>query len=138
MQLATLIQILAACFGVLGSLFFAIGVMRQSVEAMAQLSGTYWGWNPHMIKALAAQKADYLFGGAIIVLAFSTQLFSYLIPSTVMVFGGSGAERVPWAAVLLTALAFPVLRLAAMRLASGYEKEIRSALDAKEKANDSE
>lgn len=73
MSLATLIQILAACIGVVGSVFFAVGVMRQSVEAMGRLSGSYWDSNPHMPPMLAAQKAAYLFGGGLIVLAFAVQ-----------------------------------------------------------------
>lgn len=129
MQLSTFIQIVAACFGVLGSLFFAIGVMRQSIEAMAKLSGTYWGGNPHMIQALAAQKSDYLFGGAIIVMAFTTQLLSYLAPSSVLIFNASATELVPWIAVIMTGLAFPVLRFSARLLALRYEKQISDALD---------
>jgi hypothetical protein len=59
MPLSQLIQLISACFGIVGSLFFAIGIMRQTVEAMALLSGTYFNWNPHMPPALAAQKANY-------------------------------------------------------------------------------
>jgi len=56
MSLASLIQLIASCVGVVGSIFFAIGIIRQSVDSMAQLSGTYWDANPHLPKALAAQK----------------------------------------------------------------------------------
>ena len=77
MSAAALVQLASACIGIVGSLFFAIGVMRQTVEAMARLSGTYWNSNPHMPLALAAQKADYLFGGGLIVVAFVLQLASF-------------------------------------------------------------
>jgi hypothetical protein len=85
--IATLLQLFAACAGVVGSLFFAIGVMRQSVDEMSKLSSTYFGWNPHMINAVAAQKADYLFGGCIIVCAFFLQLVSFLVPQSAMAYG---------------------------------------------------
>ncbi len=61
----TVVQIAAASLGIVGSLFFAIGIIRQSVSAMAKISGTYYDWNPHMIKAMAAHKADYMLGGRI-------------------------------------------------------------------------
>ena len=78
---SALIQMIPACVGIIGSIFLAIGVMRQSVEAMGSLSGTYWNWNPHMPPALAQQKADYLFGGGLILSAFCLQLLSFLATS---------------------------------------------------------
>jgi hypothetical protein len=44
---------------------------------MADLAGTYFDWNRHMVQALAAQKV----GGGIIMLAFLLQLISFLFPS---------------------------------------------------------
>lgn len=63
MTATNLIQIIAAALGVIGSLFFAIGILRQSPVAMAQLAATYWNSNPDAVPALAAQKAAYVFGG---------------------------------------------------------------------------
>lgn len=123
MSIASLIQLIAACVGVVGSVFFAIGVMRQSVEAMARLSGTYFDWNPHMPPALAAQKADYLFGGGLIVFAFALQLGSFF-GSNAMVISEEQGPHAPWIAGAVTLLAFVLLRFAAARLACHYESQI--------------
>jgi hypothetical protein len=128
MLLSTFIQIIAACLGIIGSLFFAIGIMRQSIEAMANLSGSYWDWNPHMVSALVAQKADYLFGGCIIVLAFTTQLLSFLVPEELAVFSNDAAALVPWAVLVLTIGLFFLVRLGAKKFSSAFERRITAAL----------
>lgn len=130
MSVSTLIQLIAACVGIIGSLFFAIGVMRQSIEAMANFSGTYWDWNPNMPPALAAQKADYLFGGGIIVIAFLVQLASFFVSSTTVLSESLG-KIAPWLAAAATVLIFLLLRLAARRLAKHYELQIITRLKQK-------
>ena len=123
MSISTLIQLIAACVGVIGSLFFAIGVMRQSIAAMAALSGTYFDWNPNMPPALAAQKSDYLFGGGLIVLAFMFQLASFFVPTTLALSESQGLVA-PWLAAFITLIVFALLRLAAHRLAKHFELQI--------------
>jgi hypothetical protein len=123
-SLAALIQLVSACLGIVGSLFLAIGVMRQSVEAMARLSGSYWDWNPHMPTALAAQKADYLFGGGFIVVAFFLQLGSFFAPPDMTALPEPQARLAPWVAGALTIAAFLLLRIAAARVAKCYEEQI--------------
>jgi hypothetical protein len=130
MSTASLIQLVSACMGILGSLFFAIGIMRQTIEAMGRLSGTYWDWNPHLPPALAAQKADYLFGGGLILIAFILQLVSFFASSQ-PVLTESQAHAAPWLAGIATVVAFAVLRVAARRLAKHYEAEITSWLKKK-------
>ena len=120
---ASFVQLISACIGVVGSLFFAIGVMRQTVEAMARLSGSYWDWNPHMPPALAAQKADYLFGGGLILVAFLLQLGSFFASSAPLL-GEAQARLAPWAAGAATVLCFFLLRMAAARLAKRYEAQM--------------
>jgi hypothetical protein len=129
MSLASLIQLIASCIGVIGSIFFAIGIIRQSVDSMAQLSGTYWDANPHLPKALAAQKADYLFGGGLITLAFVGQLSSFFVVSSSIVFSGLLAAYAPWLAVGVTILGFFVLRFASRQLAAHYEQQIWQKLE---------
>lgn len=124
MHLTSFVQLVAACIGIVGSLFFAIGVMRQNVEAMARLSGSYWDWNPHMPPALAAQKADYLFGGCLIVLAFVLQLASFFASPDSTVLTEPQARVAPWAAGATTVVLFLVLRAAAARVAKHYEVQI--------------
>jgi len=127
MLISTFIQILAACSGIIGSLFFAIGVMRQTVEAMADLSGTYWDWNPHMIPALAIQKADYLFGGGIILIAFALQFSSFLVPNTAQI-PFNNPSIVPWVIGGFTIVAFFSLRFLSRILARHFESQIKARL----------
>lgn len=123
MLTSAFIQLASACIGIIGSLFFTIGVMRQTIEAMARLSGSYWDWNPHMPIALAAQKADYLFGGGLIFVAFVLQLASFLVP-TEQILTASQAALAPWVACVVTAVGFFVLRTASKRLARYFEEQI--------------
>ena len=123
----SLIQLAAACVGIVGSLFFAIGIMRQTVEAMARLAGTYWDSNPHLPPALAAQKADYLFGGGLILVAFALQLSSFFASGKPLL-SASQAQLAPWFAVIATVIAFFALRVAAVRLAKHYEAQITAWL----------
>jgi hypothetical protein len=138
MSAASLVRLLAACIGIIGSLFFAIGVMRQSVEAMGRLAGSYWDWNPHMPPALAAQKADYLFGGGLIMLAFVVQLASFFVPAEVSTFNTRQARLIPWVATVATAGMFFLLRFAARRLAKLYEDQINEWLKQRGKPQQAE
>lgn len=130
MPTSTLIDIISASTGILGSLFFANGVMRQSVAAMADLSGTYWDWNPHMVPALAAQKADYLFGGGLIVVAFALQLAAFLVPPASQIPFANSAI-VPWTAAAVTVGGFFVLRILAQAVAKRFEAQINARLQEK-------
>jgi len=96
MSAVSLIQLASACIGIVGALFFAIGIIRQTVEAMARLSRTNWGRNPHMPPALAAQKADYLFGGGLIVVAFVLQLGSFFASSAPVLIEGQAHIAPRW------------------------------------------
>ena len=129
MSASSLVQLIAACIGIVGSLFFAIGVMRQSIESMAKLSGTYWDWNPNIPPALAAQKADYLFGGGLIVVAFSTQLASFFF-SNASWLSPSASSSAPGIAAIATLLLFLSLRFASRKLASHFERQITAWLRA--------
>ena len=128
MSAAAIVQLVSACIGIIGSIFFAIGVMRQTVEAMARLSGTYWDWNPHMPIALAAQKADYLFGGGLIFVAFVLQLASYFASTEPML---TLAQTVlaPWIAGAATVIVFFIFRAASKCLAKHYEVQITEWLN---------
>jgi hypothetical protein len=126
----TLVQLVSACVGIVGSIFFAIGVMRQSVEAMAKLSGTYFDWNPHMPPALAQQKADYVFGGGLILLAFVLQLGSFFATSN-PVLSPAQTTAAPWVALLGTVVAFFLLRVASGYLAARFEARVNAWLQRK-------
>lgn len=122
MSASSLIQLIAACVGIIGSIFFAVGVMRQSIESMARLSGTYWDWNPKMPAALAAQKADYLFGGGLILLSFTIQLASFFFNTSDLSLRHTGL--IPWCAAASTLLTFFVLRVFARKVAHRFERQI--------------
>jgi hypothetical protein len=126
MPATSLIQLVAACVGIIGSLFFAIGVVRQSVEAMGRLSETNFGSNPHMPTALATQKADYLFGGGLIVVAFVLQLASFFVPANAEALSTTQARWAPWGALVLTILLFFVLRVQATRVASHFQVQVEA------------
>ena len=128
MSLVSLIQLASACIGIIGSLFFAIGVMRQSVEAMGRLSGSYWDSNPHMPPVLAAQKADYIFGGCVIVAAFVFQLISFFVPPETVALTTTQAAMAPWIATVLTAVAFLLLRVGSQHVAKHFEMQITAWL----------
>lgn len=122
MMTSTLIQIVAACAGVIGSLFFTIGVMQQTVSTMDDLSGTYVGQNPFMVHALASQKAEYLFGGVIIVVAFILQLISFLVPPSAAI--PFSRPAVVLLAMVLTIMLFFILFYVSQRLAKHFEAKI--------------
>lgn len=128
MSLAAVIQLIGACVGILGSLFFAIGIIRQNAEAMARLSYTYWDANPHMPAMLAAQKADYVFGGGLIVLAFALQLVSFFATNPVLLVSVAHAATFPWLALVGTVVAFVVFRLASGRLARHYQAQVEDVM----------
>jgi hypothetical protein len=117
-----------ACCGVLGSIFFAIGTMRQSTNAMADLASTYMDWNPHTVPTLAAQKADYLFGGGMIVLAFVLQLLSFLFPPNLKAVAPNQSNAVVWIAVIATVPSFFTLRFGSQKLAARFERDINARL----------
>lgn len=126
MPASTLIQIIAAALGVIGSLFFTIGIVRQSPATMAALAGTYFDFNPHAIPALAAQKADYIFGGAFIVLAFGAQLMAFLpTPTNTIAIGARWATLI---AIPVTVVVFLVLYRVSGILANRYERQIRDGV----------
>jgi hypothetical protein len=134
MTATTLMQIIAAALGVIGSVFFAIGIVRQSPATMAALAGSYFDFNPHAVPALAAQKADYIFGGAFIVLAFAAQLLSFLFNPTTVAVSARYSAMVPWIAIAASAGVFLVLHRSSRLLARRFARQIREALAAQARA----
>lgn len=125
---SSLLQLAAACIGIVGSLFFAIGVVRQNADFMAHLAGSYWDSNPHVVAALAAQKADYLFGGGTIMLAFVVQLGAVFAPTDSSGVSTGEARFALFLAVFLTAGSFALLHQVAARLAGRFERQINESM----------
>jgi len=124
------VQLISACLGILGSVFFALGILRQSTEAMARLSGTYWNSNRYLPPALAAQKAEYQFGSILIGFAFSAQLASFLFSNAPL--SGVSHALCIGVAVPATAVVFDVARRLCGWRAKRYEAEVVQWLLAKQ------
>ena len=88
-----------------------------------------------MVTAMASQKAEYLFGGGLIVLAFSTQLLSFLMPIEIEVFSSEQSRFIPWIAVLCTLFCFVLLKALSKTLTRFYENQIRSELNRRDEEN---
>jgi hypothetical protein len=123
MSVASLLLLTSACLGVLGSLFFAHGVIRQSTEMMARLAGTYFDANPYVVRALAAQRADYVFGGGLIVLAFVLQLGSFFASSGPWL-SEAQTRWAPGLGAIATGCGFLFLRPCARLLTRVFEKRV--------------
>lgn len=136
MTISAIIQLVAACVGIVGSLFFAIGIIRQNTAAMARLSYTYWDANPHLPAVLAAQKADYVFGGGLIVLAFALQLFSFFSTDPAPLLSGASATLAPWVALPATILLFFMVRGASVTLARNYQSAVKEFMRKEEEENE--
>jgi len=132
MGAASLVQLLSSCIGIVGSLFFVIGVVRQSTEAMGKLSQSHYDANPYQPRALAMQKADYVFGGGLIVAAFALQFLSFLAPSEPRIVSASAIPVTMGIAFIGTILAFLILRIGAGKLGKKYEQKIQAWLAAEE------
>lgn len=123
----SLLQLAAAYVGVLASIFFGIGVVRQTANAMASLSMTVTGANIQVLAALARQKADYVFGTGLLFTAFSLQLFALVFPRIGIV---TGLVAI-YAAIVglgITAVAFGLLTLLAKPLAARYDEPAKEAM----------
>ena len=88
---------------------------------------SYHGPNSHIVKALAEQKADYLFGGVLILVSFVFQLVSFLAPNQT-VLTDAQSQAAPWIAIVSTVVVFFMLRIVARRLARRYEGKVKSML----------
>src|SRR5438270_455749 len=62
------------------ALFLAKGNLVLSVEQIAQLSATKWGYNPDVLKSLAQQRAETWVGVVFLLLAFALQVWNELFP----------------------------------------------------------
>jgi len=79
-MLRTFIQVLGLSLVLLSSFFLIKGVLASSSKDLAALSGTYWGYNPVMMKNLAQQKADTLIGFILLLGSFLCQTIHLLWP----------------------------------------------------------
>ena len=81
MELHRFFSLVAVCFGLVGSVFLAKGIIFLRPKNMLRLTSPYsrLAYAPEQIDSLAAQKTDALVGVIIIFLAFLTQLVSLIV-----------------------------------------------------------
>ena len=106
MTFTTFLNILGASVGFMSAVFFSIGAMTITPEKIFKVAATYWDANQHWGDSIADQRADYIAGALLLLLAFSAQLSANLIPSAsepslLQPFGCAIAEIVAALALLL-------------------------------------
>lgn len=78
MSLDRVLSIIAVLLGVSGSILLGKGTLKLSARTIARMSQTYWGYNSLELRSLASQKADFICGVLLIILAFLVQLTNLL------------------------------------------------------------
>lgn len=78
MSLDRTLAIVAALLGVSGSILLAKGTLKLSARTIATMSQTYFGYNSLELRSVASQKADFMSGISLIILAFLVQLANLL------------------------------------------------------------
>ena len=73
----------AAAIGALSAIFFCIGNAFNSIAKIIVQSGTYWDFNEPLARSLAAQRAQYVIGGLLLLVAFALQVLAALASSTI-------------------------------------------------------
>ncbi len=78
MSLDRMLSIIAVLLGVSGSVLLGMGTLKLSARTIARMSQTYSGYNSLELRSLASQKADFVCGVLLIILAFLFQLANLL------------------------------------------------------------
>jgi len=87
MGLDRFLNLLAAVFGAMGSIYVLKGIAAQSPDLIGRQSGSYWGFNAAQIKALTAQKADAVVGIVLVIFALVIAIVNIaLVPSDMHMF----------------------------------------------------
>lgn len=75
-MLYTLLQTLAISLTLESAIFLVRGNFMLSAQSIAELSGTYWGYNPHLFKSLSRQTVDTRAGAILLIFAFALQMIA--------------------------------------------------------------
>jgi hypothetical protein len=122
MSLDRFLNLLAAVFGAMGSIYVLNGLLRLTPDLMARLATPRWGFNPEHVDSLATQKADSIVGAVLVVIAF-------LLAAINLVFVPDGIRTFDtlWVALALVA-AIAVASYAALVAAGSaiYRKQKRA------------
>ena len=106
MQLSTFLNIFGACIGFMSASFFSVGAMMMTPEKIQKVAASYWDANQHWGDSIADQRADYIVGGLLLLVSFSSQLAANLVPlsaepSLLQPYGCAIAEILPLLSLLL-------------------------------------
>ena len=70
----TFLQTLAISLTLWSAIFLIKGNIVLPAQSIAKLSGTYWGYNPHLVKSLSRQTIDTKAGAILLIFAFTLQM----------------------------------------------------------------
>jgi hypothetical protein len=76
------VTLAASAIGVLSAVFFCVGNALNSTAKIIAQSATYWDFSESLARSLAAQRAQYVTGGLLLVAAFSLQVWAALASPT--------------------------------------------------------
>jgi hypothetical protein len=80
MNLATVIDLSAAAFGLFSGVFFCIGVLHVKDSTLETIAISMWGKGETIARELALQKVDFIFGASLLFLSFLFQVFVKFLP----------------------------------------------------------
>ena len=78
----TAFALAASAVGFLSAIFFGIGNALHSVKKITLLSTSFWDFSEPVARALAAQRAQYVTGGMLLLISFGLQVLATVASST--------------------------------------------------------
>ena len=131
MTLAIFLNVIGLCLGFVSAIFFAIGALTMTPAKIQKVAATYWDANQHWGDSIADQRADYIVGALLLLLAFLSQLLATLVPSTfepspLQPFGCAIAEIAASLALLLVISVF--LRYGIAKSTKSQVRQIQAAV----------
>jgi hypothetical protein len=91
MDLERFLNLLAAVFGAMGSIYTLKGVAALSPDLIERLSRTYWDLSSAQIDALTGQKADAIVGVVLVIIALVIAIANLaLVPTGIRMFESRG------------------------------------------------
>ncbi len=100
MDLDRFLNLVAALFGAMGSLYTLKGVAALSPSLIERLSRSYWGFSSVQIEALTAQKADSIVGIVLVMIALTLAIITIAVVPPDIRFLERRATAITLAAVL--------------------------------------
>ena len=84
-NLQFLFNLTAIAIGFVSATCFCNDALRNKAKDIALSSATIVGWNPTQLKALSAQKAQYIVGAIFLTFSFGLQAAAVLIPKELQI-----------------------------------------------------